>query len=269
MKPRCGDKVLVERHSAFNLILLTEDECGLRTLRFGREGVPQSVVKPGDPQHLELPYANVLPLCLAFTETPRRMLVVGLGGGTVPSFFQSCFPEMAIDVVEIDADVLDVAKTWCGFSEGPLMRVHVEDGRDFIESSPACYDAIVLDSFDAESIPAHLLTVEFLHAVRAALAPGGIAVANVWNRDLNRLYDHMLRTYREAFEETYIFDVPGPASKIFVALPARQTMTKEGLARRAREISKRSGFRRDMGEFAASFRNSDDERLRGGAVLRD
>ena len=69
---RNGEKVVVARRSAFNLIVVTEDESGLRTLRFGHDGVPQSIVKLGDPEHLELPYASVIPICLAFVQKPRR-----------------------------------------------------------------------------------------------------------------------------------------------------------------------------------------------------
>ena len=266
---RNGEKVVVARRSAFNLIVVTEDESGLRTLRFGHDGVPQSIVKLGDPEHLELPYASVIPICLAFVQKPRRVLVVGLGGGTVPGYFHSQFPEMVVDVVEIDRDVLDVAKTYCGFTEDARMQVFVEDGRDFIESCSERYDIIVLDSFDAETIPRHLLTLEFLNAVRLALTPKGIVVANVWGRAINRQYDPMLLTYREAFKEVYIFDVPVPGTKIFIALLGRQEMTRDDLFERAREISKRSGLRHDISRAVKSFRNSDSEHSRGGAVLRD
>ena len=264
-----GERVLVTRNSAYNTITLTEDDAGLRTLRFGEEGVCQSIVKPGDPRHLELPYANVLPVCLAFVQAPQRALVVGLGGGTIPLFFHSQLPEMTIDVVEIDEAVVEIAKTYCGFREDERMRVHVDDGRDFIENCRSRYDMIILDSFDALSIPPHLSTAEFLQAVRGALTPTGIAVANVWGRSVNRRYDHMLLTYREVFEDVYICDVPAPGTKIFVALPCKQTMSKEEVVQRSREISSERGFVYDLGAAISGFRNSDAEHVRGGAVLWD
>jgi len=264
-----SERVLFARQSAFNLIVITEDEAGLRTLRFGREGLRQSVVKVGDPQFLKLEYAGVLPLCLAFVENPLRILIVGLGGGTIPSFFHSQCPEMAVDVVEIDPDVLEVAKTYCGFKEDALLKVHVEDGRDFIENCQNRYDVIVLDSFNAESIPKHLLTLEFLQAVRKALTPEGIAVANIWGRFFNRSYDDMLTTYRAAFEDIYILDVPTAGTKVFVALPRKQTIRRDQVLRRAKEISKQRGLRHALSDSLTGFKNSDAERLRGGAVLRD
>lgn len=264
-----GERILITRHSAYNLIVLTEDEVGLRTLRFGHDETCQSVVRPGDPEYLELPYANVLPACLAFMGAPRRILVVGLGGGTIPSFFHHQLPDAAIDVVEIDHVVVEIAKDYCGFREDERMQVHVEDGRDFIEKCRNTYDMIVLDGFDAHSIPHHLSTAEFLQAVREALTPEGAVVANVWGRRVNDRYDAMLRTYRQVFEDTYIFDVPEAGTKIFVALPRKQAMTREEVVRRSREIATNRGFSYDLASAIAGFKNSDDECLQGGAVLRD
>lgn len=264
-----GEKVLVARHSAFQAILLTENAAGMRTLRFGAGGNSQSVVKVGDPRHLELPYARVLPACLAFVRIPLRVLIVGLGGGTLPRFFHSHFPQMTIDVIELDPDVVSVAQEYCGFEEDPRMRVFVEDGRDFIEEAAGGYDVVILDCFDAEAIPPHLATLEFLSAVRRALAPEGIVVANIWGRACNPLYAHMLLTYRAAFPDIYIFDVPLPGTKLFVALPAKRAMTREGVLTTAREISQRHQFAYDLSEAIAGFRNSDLETVRGGFVLRD
>jgi spermidine synthase len=264
-----GEKVLVARHTAFQPILLTEDESGLRTLRFGVEGVSQSVLKATDPRHLELAYARLLPAAFVFVRDLRRVLVVGLGGGSLPRFFHSHFPEATIDVAEIDPGVVDVAKTHCGFAEDARMRVYVEDGRDFIEATQGGYDLLILDCFDADSIPPHLATLEFLSAARKALSPSGIVVANIWGRSANPLYARMLITYRAAFNDVYIFDVPQPGSKLFVALPFKQTMSRDEVVKRAGEIGRRRGFKYDLGAEIAGFRNSEFETIRSATVLRD
>jgi spermidine synthase len=264
-----GEKVLVTRHSAFQAIRLTENAAGLRTLRFGDDGPSQSIVKVGDARHLELPYARVLPACLAFTQNPRRILIVGLGGGTLPRFLHSHFPEMMIDVVELDPEVVALAKEYCGFEEDSRLRVTVNDGRDFIEASSGGYDVIILDSFDTDSIPTHLTTRESGSVVRNALAPEGIAVANVWGRATNPLYASMLLTYRAAFEDVYIFDVPAPGTKLFVASRRRQQMTRDELIQKVREISRLHEFGYDLAGAISGFRNSDLETVRGGSVLRD
>lgn len=260
------ETILIARHSPFNFLFLTEDAAGIRTLRFSRDGAFQSIVKVDDPEYLALPYTRVLPMCLAFLEkTPARILVVGLGGGTLPRLFHRILPEARIDAVEIDPEVAAIARDYCGLVTDTRMQVHIEDGRDFIEAREGLYDLIVLDSFGAESIPEHLLTVEFLETVRRALTKDGIAVANVWGRNYNPLYPHMLLSYREVFPEVYVLDVPGPGTKIFVALPAPLDLSREELSEKMDRIPLGHKFQRS----ATTFRNSDLERLETGSALRD
>jgi len=67
-------------------------------------------------------------LGLAFVEQPKRVLIVGLGGGTIPSLLRKHYPKMTIDVVDIDPDVVAVAKKYFGFHEDDAMHVRVADG---------------------------------------------------------------------------------------------------------------------------------------------
>ena len=173
--------VLYEKESPFNTIVVTEDSRGLRTLYFERNGARQSVVKVGDPDHLVLPYARAMPVGLAFVKEPKRVLIVGLGGGTIPGFLHKHYPETRIDAVDIDPDVVDVARRFFGFREDATMKAHVADGRRFIEECEEPYDVIVLHAFCSDSIPYHLATREFLQALRPALPRWGFCVATVWS----------------------------------------------------------------------------------------
>jgi len=262
--------VIHERASPYNTIIVTEDHKGLRTLLFERGGGRQSVVKPGDPDHLELPYARVALVGLALCEEPRRILVVGLGGGTLPMFLRAHYPAATIDVAEIDPGVVDVAKKFFGFVEDEHLRAHVGDGRQFIEKAPpGDYDIIFLDAFGAREVPKHLTTREFLQAVRQAFRPSGVVVSNVWRRASNPLYDSMARTYQEAFEDLFILDVPGDVNNIFLALPRRQPLGQNELALLARKISTAKRFRFDLGELVEyGFLHAREKNPRS-SVLRD
>ncbi len=267
----CATQTLVyEKASRFGRIIVTEDHNGLRTLLFAKDGARQSVVKPGDPDHLELPYARFAFTGLALCEGPRRILVVGLGGGTLPGFLRKHYPDAAIDVVEIDPDVVDVAKMFFGFREDELMRVQVGDGRQFIENiRQPSYDVIFLDAFGSHSLPPHLTTQEFLQAVRRALMPSGVAVGNIWKRSQNPLYDAMVRTYEEVFDELFILNIAGDVNMILLALPRAQPMSRSELAQRARQISASKQFRFDLGELVNSGFVDAPEKNRSGRVLRD
>ncbi len=265
-----AETVIYEKPSHYNTIVVTEDSNGLRTLLFERGGSRQSVVKPGDPDHLELPYARVALAGLALCEEPRRILVVGLGGGTLPTFLRKYYPNAAIDVAEIDPDVVDVAKKFFGFREDERMRVHVGDGRRFIENvRQPSYDVIFLDAYGAHNVPAHLTTQEFLQAVRRAVMPSGIAVGNVWRPSSNPLYHSMVRTYQEAFDELFILDAPGDVNDILLALPRKQRLSKVELALAARKISTAKQFRFDLGDLVEHGFFHASEKNRDGRVLRD
>ncbi len=60
---------------------------------------------------------------------------------------------------------------------------------------------IMLDAFDADYIPEHLLTREFLQEVKSILAPDGVIVANTFSN--SALYDYELVTYRAVFGPFY------------------------------------------------------------------
>lgn len=244
---RAQSTVLYERESPFGPVIVTEER-GLRTLWFEKGGARQTVVKTGDPAHLELPYARTAFAGLALCTGPRRVLVVGLGGGTLPMFLHHYYPAAQIDAVDINPDVVKVAREFFGFRDDDRMRAHVADGRAFIERTTEPYDLIFLDAFGADSVPPSLTTREFLAAVRRAVRPDGVVVGNVWDRSFNPLFDSMVRTYQEVFRELYVLDVPHAGNRILVALPRPQALTREQFAALAGGVSTGQRFRFDLAE---------------------
>ncbi len=243
---------LCQRTSKYNTIFVTEDSQGLRTLRFERNGARQSVVKLGDPDHLELPYTRAILSGFIFCQQPRRVLIVGLGGGTIPMFLRKHWPDLTIDVVEIDGGVFDVAKQYFGFREDPKMHVFIDDGRRFIANCRDPYDLIFLDAFDRDSVPYQLTTREFLRLTRRAITPGGALVGNIWDRGSNRLHDAMVRTYQDVFDDVYLFPVPYVGNEILVALPRQARLSSDQLARRAADLSRQRKFPFDLGTLVGN-----------------
>lgn len=264
-----GEKILYETRSKYNTIIVTEDDDGLRSLLFERGGALQSVVKVGDPDHVELPYARVMPTGLAFVDEPKRILIVGLGGGTIPNFLHKHYPKTTIDVVDIDSEVVDVAKRFFGVREDATLHLHVDDGRRFIEQCKEPYDVIFLDAFGRDNIPYSLATREFLRAVKRALTPEGVVIGNVWSRVSNSLYDSMIRTYQNVFDELYIIHVRNRGNRILIALPRKQQLRQEALAKRADNVSLTKQYPFQMGEFVRYGYNYAGQLNERGRVLVD
>lgn len=244
-----GSKVVCRRTSEFNEIFVIDEPGGLRELRFERYGARQSVIKLDDPDHLELGYLKAILTALVLVERPQRVLVVGLGGGTLPMYLHRHWPRCRIDCVEIDPEVVRVAKEFFGFKEDELLRAHVGDGRAFVEKVREPYDLIFLDAYGADSIPFHLATTEFLQAARKATTPDGLVVGNVWSRDSNRLYDRMVRTYQEVFPELYRVDVPAAGNRILLAPLVERKWNAVEVARQSALLTKRLKLRFSLPEI--------------------
>lgn len=159
-------------------------------------------------------YTQILHLGMAFRPEARKIMVMGLGGGSVPREFSDNYPGVQIDVAEIDPAVLEVARRDFFFadSENGPYRVYVEDGRQFVRRGHGRageYDLIILDAYSGGGqIPAHLVTEEFLTEVRGRLAPDGILVSNIispMEGRMSRFFRAECRTMRKLFEHVYIF----------------------------------------------------------------
>ncbi|MBI5836848.1 MAG: fused MFS/spermidine synthase, partial [Candidatus Eisenbacteria bacterium] len=92
----------------------------------------------------------------------RRALIVGLGGGLLPSLLESWGARSR--VVEIDPAVVDAAKAWFAFDPARSDLV-VADGRRVLVEDTARYDYILLDAFAGEQVPIHMLTREMMAVV--------------------------------------------------------------------------------------------------------
>lgn len=175
--------------------------CFTRQCRIGR----QSCIDLRHPERFALNYTRMMLAGALFTSPdPRRILLVGLGGGSIPTALKTLLPDAQVDVVEIDPAVTKVARRFFDFSETPRLHVTEMDGRVFVKRAARegrKYDVVLLDAFDHEYIPEHLLTREFLQEVRSLLGPRGVLVANTFS--LSKLYDHESATYAAVFGRFY------------------------------------------------------------------
>ena len=84
---------------------------------------------------------------------PTRGLMIGMGGGTISSVLTSVYPDLTMDLVEVDQAVVNVATEYFGFRKTDQIDVHVTDGRVFTRRAlfrKEQYDLIILDAFTGE-----------------------------------------------------------------------------------------------------------------------
>ena len=254
-----GFRVLFEADSVYHHIVVAEDAVA-RYLRFDRSF--QSGMYLHDPYSGPFLYVAYAHLGLVFRPEAQRVLVVGLGGGSIPKRFWRDYPAMLIEVAELDPMVVDVAKRFFGVPEDLRLRIVAQDGRLFLRNTRQRYDMIILDAYFAESIPFHLTTREFMQLARLRLAPGGIVLSNVIGAlqgPRSRLFRAMYRTMGEVFPGLYPFPTAYRPSadvdvirNIIVVASGERGLSSEEILRRARRVAPRVTYREFL-KYAADY----------------
>ena len=139
---------------------------------------------------------------------PERILVVGLGGGSLSTALAHHYPEATITSVELEPVVVEAARRQFFYRESDKVETVVDDTRHFLETSPGQYDLIYLDAFAGLEVPAPLRTLEFAQLLEAHLSPQGAVIANVhfvpegpslrYRRALSEVFPHSLLLSRVA-----------------------------------------------------------------------
>ena len=215
-------EILHEEHSLYSRIIVNKlGNTVCLQFSVSRDQRNQSCIDTRRPKEMVFSYARMSMASLLFVEDPRRILVIGLGGGTLPTAFSELYPDAAIDVVEIDPVVVEVAETYFEFKSSDKLRVYTQDARVWTKRASTKterYDIIVLDAFNGEYIPEHLMTQEYLLETKSLLAAGGTLVANTFA--VSALYDHESATYAEVFGDFINFRIPESANRV-ILVPGR------------------------------------------------
>ncbi len=202
-----GSAVLFQRDTQYHRILVTE-AAGERVLRFDRSR--QTAVRVDDPLTSTIRYPDYLHLALAANPGAERVLVLGLGGGALPTRMLHDYPGIRIDAVEIDPVVVDVAERYFALPADPRLTVHVEDARRYVRRADERYDIVVVDCYHADALPFHLTTAEFFGEIDALLAPGGVVAYNIISAvegEDSDLFRSIYRTASGVWDGLWVFPV--------------------------------------------------------------
>ncbi len=237
------NRLVHEKNSIYQQIYVYQ-RGSVATLKFGkRSRVPmQSQVDTDDLRRHMLEYTRLAFCGLLYQPQPKRMLVLGLGGGVIPREMRHYYPDLEIDAVEIDGDIPPIAERFFAFAEDDRLKVHVDDGRMFVKKQlrrdgADKYDIVILDAFNGDYIPFHLMTREFLEEVKGVLTDDGVVIANVFSSSL--LFDAEMKTFLAVFGRCQAFIGSSSSNAMLVSpSPAGQTLTIREAVERARQVQK-------------------------------
>jgi spermidine synthase len=230
-----------------------------------------------EPVELFLPYSQMMMAALSLVDQPRRALILGHGGGSLAKWLAKYWPELDVDVVEVDPSVVLAAERFFNYSPPPRHHVYVRDARVFLQSTAARYDIIWVDVFARHLIPFHLTTREFFEVVRDHLTPDGVIAVNLSSAGTpaDRLRSHaVVSTLRTQFPEIVAYGVKGPfvtkepdtENLIFFAGSPARRLRDAGIVER---IDALIDQRRLPRELRALVRLRRDQEWQTGVLLTD
>jgi len=212
--------------SAHNQITV-EDKGGYRMLRFN--GSMETRLLIANPLLGHFEYTDYFQMPLLWNPKPKRVLVMGLGGGSTQRAFQHYFPTVHVDTVELDPTVAKVAKEWFGVKENKTHKIHISDGRGYLRrNKERKYDAIMMDAYSSNTygsfIPYHLATKEFFQLASEDLTVNGVLAYNVigtyneWRADI---VGSMYRTMKTVFPHVYHFPAADSRNIVLLGVKAK------------------------------------------------
>lgn len=206
-----------------NSIDISEED-GIRSLHFGSEWV-QGAMRVRRPYALELAYTREMAAGLILRAAPpRRVLLIGLGAGSLAKFFWKQVPEAKITVVEIDPRVVAAAQMHFRLPpEDGRLAIVIGDGADYVTRRCGHWDAILVDGFDHRARAGVLDTAPFYEACRAALSPQGLMAANLFGE--RRGFRASFKRIETAFDQRAIAFPASDSGNVIAFANAGEALT--------------------------------------------
>ncbi len=208
-----------ERSIYRNVVIVEED--GERCMRFEtrrKRVTNQACIDLKETDRLVFEYAHGVLAGLAINPEPKRILILGLGGGVLSNVLHEILPQAEIVSVDIDPVVVKLAKKYFNYKENEKVKTEIKDGRVYVKRAllkKQQFDWVILDAFNGDYIPEHLMTKEFLQEVKDLLTPNGIVSANTFSN--SKLYDYESVTYQQVFGKLHIFQAPTKGNRVIFA----------------------------------------------------
>lgn len=168
----------------------------MRRLHFDWSSL-QSEMDVHDPLRLTVDYTRVMMGFLFFNRHPKRIAMIGLGGGSLAKFCHQLLPQADITVVEIDPQVIGLRDRFLVPRDSDRFRVLCADGADYVRNASSPADILLVDGFDPFGQPPQLCSSAFYKDCYHRLSGAGVMAVNLWGDD--RYNEHYQQRIDHAF----------------------------------------------------------------------
>jgi spermidine synthase len=177
----------------------------------------QSEMDIEQPDKLVFSYTRAMMSFLLFEPSPKRIAMIGLGGGSLAKYCYRYLPQTEITVVEINPDVVALRDEFAIPADDARFQVVLGDGAAWVADTDSLPDVLMVDGFDASGLPAQLCSQQFYDGCFASLADNGIMVVNLWGS--HSQHDEYLARIRTSFtDRMVIVEAEDSFNKIILAV---------------------------------------------------
>lgn len=158
------------------------------------------------------PYTRYYHLSKLINDDINNILVLGLGSGSVVKDCLNIYDIQQLDIVEIDKNVISIAKEYFNLKDIKQVNIICEEARQYVSNCKTIYDLIIVDVFEARGMPYSLMTKEFIDQLNKILSNNGLVGVNYFGyEDLsgpsNEIFLAQYKTYRDIFPSVYAIPV--------------------------------------------------------------
>jgi spermidine synthase len=255
--------LLESRESKYNSIFIyRNDDMVSMTFGHNKRIFTESVYDTKDPLDLPVEYTRFMTVIAAYVDDLSDVLEIGLGGGRTAWYLHTYLPSAHITTLELDPDVVALAKKYFAIREDSTYHIVVSDGRLYLNDNLRLYDAVLIDAYRGPFVPFHLLTKQFYEVVKSHLKPGGVVAQNV--EPSTMLFDAAVVTVKSVFQNIDLYDAGGNVVMVAYDGPPR---SQSDLIAAAKDKQVKFQFRYPLPELVAERRQV--VRLPNANVLTD
>ena len=206
------------------------------------------------PHDLALRYTQKMMGFLLFHPRPKRIALIGLGGGSIVKFCHRRLPGVHITAVELDPDVIALRDAFLVPADDERLQIIEGDGAAYIEQTEKGIDALLVDAFDRTGFAPALANREFFENAYAKLSGNGVLVVNLaGDKDS---YAGLIGEAMHVFDDQVIvISVPDDGNHILYAFKEKYFEPRwRWLHNHAKELRARLGL--DFPAFAQKMERS-------------
>jgi len=206
------------------------------------------------PHDLALRYTQKMMGFLLFHPRPKRIVLIGLGGGSIVKFCHRRLPGVHITAVELDPDVIALRDAFFVPPDDERLQILEVDGAAYIEQTAKGIDALLVDAFDRTGFAPALANREFFENAYTKLSGNGVLVVNLAGD--KESYAGLIGEAMHVFDDQVIvISVPDDGNHILYAFKEKYFEPRwRWLHNHAKELRARLGL--DFPAFAQKMERS-------------